>query len=284
METVRALQQVASPALDQLMLWITGLGSERAYVALLLIAYLGVGPSKGRRLAVYFLVGSYLNQQLKDLFETARPFELDPTVLRSEAAGETVQGSGFPSGHAQSSTTYWGLAALYVGRRIFTLLAILLIALVSISRVFLGVHFPVDVVGGVLLGLAVVSLGAGLDRLWYPPDAWLGVMLGIAIPLLLHLLFPTPESNLILGGLAGFLTGPIFVIHRPPRSLLRRVLISLLGLVLVFGYLFGASAVLPGQVRDHALWGFIYYLALTYVGLVLVPLLGRALRLGRPAS
>ncbi len=165
-------------------------------------------------------------------------------------------------------------------------LAILLIALVSISRVYLGVHFPVVVVGGVLLGLAVIGLGVGLDRFWRPPsDAWIGVMLGIAIPLLLHLLFPTPESNLILGGLAGFLTGPVFVIHRPPpRSLLRRVLISLLGLVLVFGYLFGASAVLPGEVRDHALWGFIYYLALTYVGLGLVPLLGRALRLGRPAS
>ncbi len=38
LEIVKVLQQVASPALDQLMLWITGLGSERAYVALLLIA------------------------------------------------------------------------------------------------------------------------------------------------------------------------------------------------------------------------------------------------------
>ena len=284
MDIIRSVQQVASPFLDQLMLSITELGSERAYVALLVIAYLAFDPARGRRLTVYFLAGFYLNQLLKGVFDTARPFELDPSLLRLEEARGTAIGAGFPSGHAQSSATFWGLAALYVRRRSFTVVAVTLVVLVSFSRLYLGVHLPADVFGGVLIGLAVVSFGAALDRLWRPPPAVLGVLLGIGAPLALHLSVTTPESNLILGGLAAFLTGPTIYPYRPDRSRWRRALVAAIGLLLVFGYLLGTSLVLSDEVKDHPLWGFLRYLILGYVGTVVAPLLGRVLRLGRWSS
>ena len=165
MEVIHVLQSVASPALDRLMLLLTELGSEQAYIVLLLIAYIGVDAGSGRRLAVYFLAGFYLNEQLKALFHTPRPFTIEPGIVRSPAALATAQGNGFPSGHAQSSTTFWGLAAIYGRRAWLTVVAVALVTLVSISRLYLGVHLPVDILGGILVGLAVVSAAAAVDRL-----------------------------------------------------------------------------------------------------------------------
>jgi membrane-associated phospholipid phosphatase len=284
LETISLVQQLASPVLDVVMFGITQLGSEEAYITFLLIWYLGLDPVTGRRLAVYFLGGAYINQELKNMFNTARPFELDPTVLRLGYGETATLSPGFPSGHAQSAATFWGLAAAYVRKRSFTAIAVVLVLAVAISRVYLGVHVPVDVMGGLLIGLAIVSLGLGLDRAWQAPVPWLGVTLGLTLPLAVHLTFPSTDSNVILGSLAGFLTGPILVTHLPRNNPVARLLISVLGLVLVFGYLLGASLLLSDAAKDHSIVGFIRYLILAYVGVVVVPLIGRPLRLslGRP--
>src|SRR5690606_29923802 len=99
-------QGAASPALDSLMLAVTQVGSEQAYVALLVVAFVAVDAERGRSLALTLLTGFYLNQLLKDAFFTQRPFQIDPTVARSEAAVATAPGNGFPSGHAQGTATF----------------------------------------------------------------------------------------------------------------------------------------------------------------------------------
>lgn len=285
METVIFLQSFASPGLDVLFGVATELGSELAYVTLLVIAYLAFGPGVGRALALTVLASLYLNQLLKGVFDTPRPFEANPGLLRTPRAGETALGAGFPSGHAQGSATFWGLAAVLARKRWVTAAAALLVGLVSLSRIYLGVHHPVDVIGGLLLGLALVSLAAGWLRLGWAPPRRLQLGLGLLVPLALHALvspfFTVPESDILTGGGAAFATAPLLLAYRPMAEGWRRALAALLGLALTLPFLFGTSALLPEAWKAQVLVGFVRYLALGWLATIVAPWLAIRLRLGR---
>ena len=264
------------------MLVITDLGSELAYIAFLLVTYLAFDSSLGQRVAIYLLVSFYLNFHLKGLIDTPRPYVIDPSLARNPAAVATGYGPGFPSAHAQASLTFWGYLALYVRRTWFWLLAALLVTLISLSRVYLGVHVPIDIVGGLIIGAILVGLFVGLDR-WLEnvtlPSKGLLFALGLLLPLALHLFLPTPDSEVLMGGLAAFVTAPLLVSYRAEGSVWRRVLITLLGLVLVFAALFGSSLLLSEAVKRNALVGFVRYFLIGYTGLALTPWLAKQTRL-----
>lgn len=285
MEIVTALQSVAGPGLDVVFGLVTELGSKLAYVALLVVAYLAFGPGPARVLALTVLGSLYLNQVLKGLFDTPRPFEIDPSVLRTPRAGETALGAGFPSGHAQGGASFWGMAAVLVRRRSFTVVAVLLVLLIGLSRLYLGVHMPIDVLGGVLFGLAVVSLAAGVLRLRLEPPRRVQLALGLLVPFAAHLLvtplFVVPDSDILTGGAAAFATGPVLRPYAPGRAWWRRALAAALGVALVVPFLFATSALLPEVVKDHALGGFLRYLILGWLATLAVPWLAILLRLGR---
>ncbi|MFO7545061.1 MAG: phosphatase PAP2 family protein [Trueperaceae bacterium] len=285
MDVIHALQSVASPALDRVFLWVTNLGSEQTYIVLLVVTYIAIDARAGRKIAIAFLAGFHLNQILKGTFTTARPFELDPAVARSPEAVATALGAGFPSGHAQAATTFWGLAAAYAKRRWFALVASLVIAAVALSRLYLGVHLPVDVIGGILIGMLVVLLAIAASRLasravvrrrLESGRVWL-IAFGIAIPLALHLLLPTPESALFMGAGAAFVTGPELVRHQTRGPWFGRAALALIGVAVVFGVLAGTSAAIPDDLRHSAVGSFFRYLVVGYAGTVLMPLLGRVM-------
>jgi len=281
MELIYLLQSVASPALDTVMLWITQLGSEQVYIVLLIVAFLVIDAEKGRYLALIFLVGFYLNQVLKGLFATQRPYLIDETVSRSQAAIDSGPGSGFPSGHAQSSVTFWATAAYFVRRRWFSVLAVVVVLAISLSRLYLGVHLPIDVVGGLLVGVLVVVVGIALERrrLLLPLAAKL--VLGLLLPLLLQLLFPLDESGILLGGLAAFVVGPELIKHDTSGPLAGRLVLGLIGIALAFGVLALSSALLPEEVKRNALGSFLRYFLLALSGTALAPWLGRVSGLTR---
>ncbi|MGL4608791.1 MAG: phosphatase PAP2 family protein [Trueperaceae bacterium] len=278
MEFIGFLQSFASPFLDSLMLLITNLGSEQVYIALLIAVFLGVDASIGRRLGIFLLISFYLNQHLKILMDTPRPFILDPTIARSQAAIDSAGGGAFPSGHAQGSTTFWGLAAFYFRRRWLWILAVTMIALVSLSRLYLGVHWVIDIVGGIVIGIAIIGLTMLVDT--FVTNAlripwWVTLLLGLAIPLVLNIFAPTPESGLLTGAFAAYITAPLLLEHRAPKLLWKRVVLALLGVVLVFGFLIGSSVLLPEEFKRDPIGSFVRYLVLGYVGLLLTPWLGR---------
>lgn len=280
-ETIEFLQRFASPALDRVMLVVTDLGDTQAYIALLVIIYLGIHPLLGRRVGVVLMLSFFLNFHLKGVVATPRPFELDPGVARGEAAVATAPGAGFPSGHAQGAGTFWGYLAVQVRRRGCWLLAVAVVALISISRVYLGVHVPMDIVGGLAIAAGVVAVAWWVERTAPQVVARWPVLrqprllftAGLLAPLALHLLLPVTDSALLTGGLAAFLTAPMLVRYRPPAAVGARVVAAAIGLVLVFAVLLGSSALLPEQIKADPFGGFARYLVLGYVGLALAPYL-----------
>lgn len=260
------------------MFWITQLGSEQVYIALLIVVFLSIDAKIGRRLGIFLLISFYLNQHLKILMDTPRPFVIDPSVARSQAAIDSAGGGAFPSGHAQGSTTFWGLVAFYFRKRWLWWLAAFLIVLVSVSRLYLGVHWPVDTLGGIVIGIAIIGLTMLVDT--FVTNAlripwWVVLLLGLAIPLALNIFAPTPESGLLTGAFAAYLTAPLLLEHHPPKTFWKRIVLSLLGVILVFAFLLGSSVLLPEEFKRHPVGSFVRYLLLGYVGLLLTPWLGK---------
>ena len=141
------------PQLVGLMAAITSLGEELFYLAALPAVYWSVDKRLGRQLGYVFLLSAATNNIAKNLFRQPRPFWLDPSVRLRDA-----ESYGLPSGHAQHATAVMLLLAVWVRRSWMWLLAFLYILLMSLSRVYLGVHFIQDVVVGFILGLLVLGV------------------------------------------------------------------------------------------------------------------------------
>lgn len=141
-----------SPTLDGPFKALTWMGDAAFYV-LFLPALLWVMDRKMvMRLALAVLCSSLINAIAKSILAQPRPFEYDARVIAIASA----TGGGLPSGHAQNTVVVWGYLAMVWRKGWLTTLAVTLMILVSLSRLYLGVHFPSDLVGGYLLGSAVL--------------------------------------------------------------------------------------------------------------------------------
>jgi membrane-associated phospholipid phosphatase len=149
------VQGGASPALTAFMKAVTNFGSALAYMILLPLIYWCIDEKKGFRLGLAVMASTWINLSVKFLCKQPRPFwpGWDPSVgmIRESLYG-------FPSGHAQMSLTVWSIVASWFKKWQIRAAAVLVILLVGFSRVYLGVHFPTDLVGGWILGALVLAV------------------------------------------------------------------------------------------------------------------------------
>jgi hypothetical protein len=131
-------------------------GTELAYLAALPLVYWCIDRRRGLRIALLVFVSSAVNLGLKSAFAQPRPYDIDPSV---GLAREPTY--GLPSAHAQVTAVFGGTAGPLIKRPWGLVFAIALPLLVGLSRIYLGAHFPTDVLAGWALGAAFV----GLDRL-----------------------------------------------------------------------------------------------------------------------
>jgi hypothetical protein len=132
---------------------VTNLGGAAAYLALLPLIFWCYDEEKGIRLALAVMISVWINLGLKFLCDQPRPFwtGFDPSVgIITESA------NGFPSGHAQISLTLWVIIASWSGKPWAYAAAVLTSLLVGFSRLYLGVHFPTDLLGGGVLGALIL--------------------------------------------------------------------------------------------------------------------------------
>jgi membrane-associated phospholipid phosphatase len=260
-EIVRTLQEIGAPPVTGFLTAITFLGDEEFYMVGLPLLLWSIDFALGVRLALVLLPSVCVNLAVKELFGHPRPFDLDPSVKLRDA-----KGFGLPSGHAQSAVVLWGMLAAEMHRTWTWVVAVALMILVGISRVYLGVHFPTDVLAGWGLGAAVLVLA-----LWQGPRianllarAGLAAQLAIAlvVALLLAAVCPRGQSVDCLGVVLGAGLGLIVERRRLRYSargrLWQRGVRFLLGLTVLLALYLGLRAVFPGEGQP-------FHLALKFV-------------------
>lgn len=257
MTAIEWIQKLLGTSLQPLFLGITNLGSEYAYIVFLSLYYWLVNPRTGRQLGLLIGFSYGFNVLCKALFDYPRPFELNPNIASPEAIA-TIEHSSFPSGHAQSSATFWVYIALYHQHLWLWISSIIIITLIAISRLYLGVHFPIDVVGGLLIGILFAVIGT---RCFFGVRQRFLVMVSVVIVTFLLGLVWTPLAR-SLGVIAGFyLTKPNVT---PPSSWKGRLLFGGIGLLFVMTVYLGSRWLL-GNWREQGWVSYWHYCILTFV-------------------
>lgn len=150
------LEDIRNPVLDFIFSFVTLFGEETVFMAIGMIVFWCVNKQKGYYLLSVGFVGTVINQFLKITFRIPRPWVKDPNFTIVESAREAASGYSFPSGHTQTSVGLFGGLALKFKHRAIRIASIALCVLVPISRMYLGVHTPLDV--GVSVGIALILI------------------------------------------------------------------------------------------------------------------------------
>ncbi|NOX62712.1 MAG: phosphatase PAP2 family protein [Chloroflexi bacterium] len=245
------LQSFRNPALDGYMMLMSWLGSEFGYLFFFPFLYWAVNKRWGALAGLALLFSVLIGDFIKWTFRLPRPASPPVQRLWEETS------PGFVSTHASSSMAVFGTLARLARQTWFTIAAIVLILSIGFSRMYLGVHFPADVVGGWLVGLFTVwVIMRLLPRLeptvlsWSPARQIVAVFVAAALVLLI---FPgdwegnRPASSAVsnVGVLMGLFLGLIWDHRRlhfqVSGSWPRRIARYVVGMVLVALVYFGLS-------------------------------------------
>ena len=272
--------------LDAIFPIITDLGSEISYLIILSVVYWCIHKPIGRGLSYAFLFTATLNTWLKDIWRIPRPDspslemklkQADITLRLSPIRHETSP--SFPSGHTQGAVVAWGYMAARFAKRWFWIVAAVIAGLIAFSRMYLGVHFPQDVIGGFIIGVLYLAAWLGveprlrqsasqIDRRWR-------YALAALIPLGVLLIYPVDGTATTLGALIGLGIGYVlesetlrFSVAGP---LWQRIARAAVGLVIVgiayvgFSALFGLFDETMGIAMEIG-WRTIRYGLVGFIG------------------
>ena len=152
LEILRNIQSIANPFLDILFQLITICGEQMVLVLIISIIYWVKDKKFGEYIAYAVLTSVLVNCVVKDIFKFKRPIgEEGIRTLREK----TATGYSFPSGHTQGAGSFYGAMAIYIKKKVMYIIAIIMIILIGFSRLYLGVHYPKDVIVGGILGVLI---------------------------------------------------------------------------------------------------------------------------------
>jgi membrane-associated phospholipid phosphatase len=252
------VQSFRHPFLDVLFQAATSLGEEEFYLIFLPFIYWCLNKQVGVSLAYISLFSPYLNSIIKLTFRLPRPSDPRIVLLRTETS------PSFPSNHAQGAVVNWGYLILWFRNKIFSIVAVVLILLIAFSRIYVGVHFPQDVVGGLLIGLLLLVaynwLVGTIEKQRFDLPLPIKLTLSVVVPLALLFAhpfdvdgtYPAEIAATIMGTILGMSIG--FILEREHVRFKvdglwwRRGLRFILGMVLVVIFYLGLKVVSPEEV------------------------------------
>lgn len=264
-EIIKFIQSFSSPILDVFFILVTNLGSGAFYYLVIPVFYWSIDKKAGILLTSSLVCSMYINVVLKEVVALPRPIGY-PGIrnLYVKSAG----GFSFPSGHAQGTSTFWGIIMKWYHRPRVYRLGIAVILVVGLSRLYLGVHWPIDVLAGTILGLTVSWLLPLWPKALRPIPLFLNALLSIIIPVIPVFLFPHRDNFIYMGTLSGSWLGYIleehFIGFEPEnKGRLKSTVKYIIGIIGFFLIYLGLKSVLPPHNIYHMLRYFIIGLWLT---------------------
>ena len=247
-----------SAILDYIFILITQLGSELFFIIVIPPIYWCIDKKFGYRLLLLSTFTAIISSTLKNLFRMPRPPERLWKVKDDYSYA-------FPSGHAHGSSSFW-LYIMYYKRYLPVIITgITIIILVAISRVYLFVHYPRDVLAGIALGFATVAIFIFFDKpITRLVTTWgfrQRLVYAIVIPSLLivysSLYFNTdPRGVKVSSALLGIFLGSVletrYLRFSVKIKLNGKMLRTILGLALAYIAYFGLNQIIPFNILTCA--------------------------------
>ncbi len=304
LEVIKFLQSLSNPLLDLFFVVLTNLGSELFYIAIVVIIFVALDKKLGVRLAFYLLLTGLIVGVIKGLVSWIRPYRAHPSVVRDIAH---ARGFSFPSGHSQSSGAFWTGMYLHVKdvkeswKGLAFLAAIVMIFSVGLSRIYLGVHYPSDVIIGWVIGISGTYLlyvyeekviGVITNRFSLRAQIALVSVISLLI-FVMYLFVMTILGNdyvigdisnyigLIIGVAVGYMLEEKYIAYQPPSLLKKRMAATVVAMLLALASYVAFSLLIP-EVSNQLLQVILRGLKYLFIGFVLIlgiPLLLRQLSL-----
>jgi undecaprenyl-diphosphatase len=160
------LQNLRTPFLSKIVELLTSLGEMAIVLAVLVIIYWCVDKKKGFLVAAPILFSTVTMQALKAIFRVPRPFMRYPDQIIGERQ-HTATGYSFPSGHSTTASSFYGGLFKAFREKWIRAIAISLMIIIPLTRLYLGVHWPMDVIVGTAIGLFFsLAMGAAFLRIY----------------------------------------------------------------------------------------------------------------------
>ena len=267
------------------------LGDPIIYVMLLGVTFWCLSKREGKIAIMLVMFSNFFNILIKYAFGMTRP----PATLRHNPEYAADQSYGFPSGATQTATTFWGWAALRLRRWWGIIVGVVFITITALARMGLGMHYLGDVVGGILIGVIMVTWAYFLVPYLEPRfnqmpkylQHWLLPLVAIFFFLIYFAAyafgldyFPSENIAISMGVVAGFSAGLVlekrYVSFQTDVSRNTKIIRAIIGVIVAFLIYFALSAtfsLLPSLPLLSYSTQFLRYLLVGLFGAFIVPLL-----------
>ena len=190
MQLLYVLEQLRTPAVTKALSALTYFGGVYGFMVLSIIVFWCIDKRCGYFMLSLGFLGTVINQFLKILFRIPRPWVLDPSFEPVESAVADAGGFSFPSGHTQNVFATFGGVFAWTKKVWLKIVCAVLIVLVAFSRMYLGVHTPLDVGVSVVIGIVLLLVLYPVFRDIDPhPNRFYGFLAVLAVLLAAFLLY-----------------------------------------------------------------------------------------------
>jgi len=249
------------------------------------VIYWTINKEKAEKIALTVLSAVCLNNFLKSIFSFNRPFMYDGyehlQKLKNSKLSDSSTGSSFPSGHSQITGSLYSSICFYFPKKQVIFPSIILMILIPISRLYLGVHFPSDVIVGLLIGIIVALIYYILLKK-FPNKFNLIAIISILIYLPM-LFFKNVEYDfcrsygLLIGFFLGRLIESKYINFTTEVPLKNKILRLILG-ILIIGITYFLIKLIPNNISHHFIMAVLLHSIITFMVATIVPLLFKSKR------
>ena len=255
------------PVLKGIFSFFTILGEPVTVVVLIAFIYWCIDKKAAIKTGINVLGAMATNCMIKNIFKRIRPYAANDSIecLKVPESGYDMndmnkQGFSFPSGHATASTST--VTSLYLEKRYRKILSSgsIIVALVCISRFALGVHYPTDVLVGIIMGVLPVFIIDMLSRKLNKKTLYL-IILAYSCLGIFHC--RSNDYYSVIGLMIGFMSGDLFeekhVGFRNTNNCFRMIVRVLIGGLAYAGILAGLKLPFANEILEaETLFAYLY--------------------------